>query len=132
MMYCTQINNVCAQKSLHGRTPLEISTGNTPDISHFRFHFWEPIWYFAPDIKTPKINLLKARFLANTEHCGDVMTYYIMTEPAKGRKQVLMRSVIKTRRKNIGSKEEFTNNNSESDMSGTSKHRALTMKYLVY
>ena len=43
------------------------------------------------------------------------MTYYIMTEPDKRKKQVLMRSVIKTRRKNIGSKEEFTNNNSESE-----------------
>ena len=110
MMYCTQINNVCARKSLKYRTPLEVSTGNTPDISHFRFHFYEPLWYFAPDIKTPQSNLLKARFLANAEHCGDVMTYYILTEPTKGRKQVLMRSVVKTRRKNIGTKEEFTNN----------------------
>ena len=38
-----------------------------------------------------------------------------MTEPSKGPKQVLMRSVIKSRRKNIGTKQEFTCNNPDQE-----------------
>ena len=108
--YCCQINNVTSRKSLNWRTPWEISTGTTPDISKFRFHFYEPLWYFAP-VKTPKNNMLKARYLAIAESCGDAFTYYILTEPDKGRRQVLMRSVVKTRRKHIGMTTEYVNNN---------------------
>ena len=41
------------------------------------------------------------------------MTYYIMTEPKKGRKQVLMWSTIKTQRKNVFTPNEYINKNSE-------------------
>ena len=103
-MYCCQINNHVSHRSLHYKTPMEISNGHTPDISKFRFHIYEPLWYFDPKIKLPRSNLLNCRYLGLAESCGDVMTYYILTEPdsAKTRRQVLMRSAIKTRRKNIG------------------------------
>ena len=41
------------------------------------------------------------------------MTYYIITEPddPKVRRQILMRSVLKTRRKNIGTQSEYVNEN---------------------
>ena len=91
---------------------MEVSSGHTPDISMFRFHFYEPIWYFVPKIKSPKNNLLKARFLALAESAGDAMTYYILTEPnPPERRKVLMRSVIRTRRENIGCQKEFVNDN---------------------
>ena len=103
-MYCCQINNHVSRRSLKYKTPMEISNGHTPDISMFRFHFYEPLWYFDPKIKLPRSNLLKCRYLGLAESCGDAMTYYLLKEPdsAKTRRQVLMRSVIKTRRKNIG------------------------------
>ena len=94
-LYMCQVNNHVSRASLNHKTPEEISTGRTPDISKFRFHFYEPLWFFEPKIKTPKSNLLKARFLALAESCGDAMTYYILTEPdPPKRKQVLMRSVV--------------------------------------
>ena len=97
------------------KTPEEVSSGRTPDISKFRFHFYEPLWYFNPKLKTPKDNLLKARFLAIAESCGDAMTYYILTEPENKhtKRQVLMRSVVKTRRKNIGLHTEYVNDTPE-------------------
>ena len=112
-MYCCQINNHVSRRSLKYKTPMEISNGHTPDISMFRFHFYEPLWYFDPKIKLPRSNLLKCRYLGLAESCGDAMTYYVLTEPdsAKTRRQVLMRSVIKTRRKNIGQHGEHVNNN---------------------
>jgi hypothetical protein len=113
LLWCCQVNNHVSRRSLNYRTPEEVSTGRTPDISKFRFHFYEPLWFFEPNIKTPNDNLLKARFLAIAESCGDVMTYYILTEPelAKTKRQILMRSVIKTRRKNIGATDEYINDN---------------------
>ena len=64
-LYMCQVNNHVARKLLGWKTPIEISTGNTPDISQFRFHFYEPLWYFDPSMKTPKSNLLKATILAH-------------------------------------------------------------------
>jgi hypothetical protein len=112
-IYCCQINDHLSRRSLKYKTPLEVSTGCTPDISHFRFSFYEPIWFFEPKIKLPKHSLLKARYLAVAESCGDAMTYYILTEPddLQKRRQVLMRSVIKSRRKNVGTETEYVNDN---------------------
>mmetsp|Transcript_26234 Transcript_26234/g.54036 ORF Transcript_26234/g.54036 Transcript_26234/m.54036 type:complete len:168 (-) Transcript_26234:33-536(-) len=99
--WCCQINNVSARKSLNWQVPVTISQGWTPDISHLRFHFYKPIWYFQPNIKSPKNNLLKGRFLAFADSCGNALTYYILTEPEdrKVRRQVLMPSAVRTRRK---------------------------------
>ena len=82
---------------------------------------WEPVWYFVPGVKAPKNNLLPARWLGFANSSGDDMTYYIWTEndprrTKKGTKQarhrVLIRSVIRIRRKNIGQDDEYVTNNS--------------------
>ena len=109
--YCCDVHNHTASRQLNWRTPLEANEGHTPDISPFRFHFWEPIWYFDPKSKQPQTNLKKGRWLGIARSSGDAMTYYIETEKAKseGRNTILIRSVIKTRRKNIGKEEEYVN-----------------------
>ena len=98
--------------------PLSINTGYTPDISKFRFHIWEPIWYFVPDIKAPLNNLRPARWLGFANSSRDDMNYYIWTEndPKRnknGQKQerhrILISSVIRNRRKNIGKENEYIN-----------------------
>lgn len=108
--YCKDVHNVLANKRLKWRTPTEVSKGYTPDISMFRFHFWEPICYFDPGIKQPLNNLSKGRCLGIAKYSGEGMTYYIRTEKDKGRQQVLVRSVIRTRRRDIGKKTEHINN----------------------
>lgn len=114
-LYMCQVNNHLSRASLGYKTPEEISTGNTPDISKFQFHFYKPLWYFEPKIKTPKSNLLKARFLAIADSCGDAMTYHILTEPeAPKTQQVLTRSVVWTQRENIGLTTGYVNNNASS------------------
>ena len=109
--WCTDVHNILACRSLNWRTPLEVSTGNTPDISAFRFHVWEPIWYFDPNIKQPESNLKKGRWLGFAWQAGDALTYYIETEKEKGRNMYLIRSVIHTRRKNIGQPQEYIEEN---------------------
>jgi hypothetical protein len=77
----------------------------------FRFHLWEPIWYYEPRTKQPDSSLKKARWHGIAHSAGDAMTYFIETEqddPTK-RNVILVRSIIRTRRKNIGTKTKFTN-----------------------
>ena len=90
---------------------MEISEGRTPDISIFCFHFWGPIWYYVPGVKAPDTPLKKGRWLGITSSSGDLMTYYIQTEkePDEGRDVILVRSVLKSRRKNIGEPNEYIN-----------------------
>ena len=111
--WCCDVHNIAANRQLKWRSPLEINEGHTPDISMFRFHFWEPIWYFDPRTKQPKDNLHKGRWLGIASTAGDAMTYYIFTEKNKGRNVVLIRSVIKSRRKHVGTKEEHVNDDPE-------------------
>ena len=112
--WCVDIRNHLASSKLNWRTPKEKLTGNTPDISVFRFHFWEPIWFYNPQIKTPRNRMQKGRFLGVAWNAGDELTYYIETEKSRDheRGEVLIRSVIITRRKNIGTSQECV---SESD-----------------
>ena len=50
--YCCDCHNILESIQLNWSSPTERETGNTPYISHFRFHFWEPIWVFHPE-KSP-------------------------------------------------------------------------------
>ena len=94
-----KIDNSTALRSLNWKTPLEISRGETPDISMFNYYFWEPIWYYDPMAPKLSSKLKKARWLGIAPNCGDALTYYINTENEQGRNRIFVRSVIKTRRK---------------------------------
>ena len=52
--WCCDVHNDPANEKLKWRTPLEVNEGNTPDISKFQFHFYEPIWYYDANIKAPE------------------------------------------------------------------------------
>jgi hypothetical protein len=62
---------------------MEVMRGHTPDISMFRFRFWEPVWYFEPTAKYPKPNFLPGRFVGIAWEHGDAFTYKIWTTPGK-------------------------------------------------
>jgi hypothetical protein len=107
--WCCDVHNIAANRKLGWRSPIEKNEGHTPDISKFRFHIWEPIWYYVPS-KQPLDNLRKARWLGFADHSGDSFTYLIEPEGQTGKtRQVLIRSNIKTRRKNIGKDTEYIN-----------------------
>ena len=98
-----------ANKKLNWKTPLEISEGNTPDISKFRFHFYEPVWYYDAKIKSPKYWLLKGQFLSFANTSGDALMYKILTKQKGKCDVVLVRSIVKSHRKNIGKDNEYVN-----------------------
>ena len=79
----------------------------------FNYSFWEPIWYYDPMAPKFTSKLKKARWLGIAPNCGDALTYYINTENKQGKNRVIVRSVIKPRRKNIGTDKEFINEDPE-------------------
>jgi hypothetical protein len=82
--YTTEFRNHLARPlpHLHGRTPHEVLTGNTPDISELlEFSWYEPIWYFdtAPfPEQTRKI----ARWIGVAHKIGQAMCFWII--PSSG------------------------------------------------
>lgn len=78
---------------------MEVMRGHTPDISMFRFRFWEPVWYFEPTAKYPKPNFLPGRFVGIAWEHGDAFTYKIWTTPGNDWEQGrdLVRNVVRSR-----------------------------------
>ena len=44
--WCVDMHNIDSSINLSGRCLLEISKVHIQEISKFRFHLWELIWYF--------------------------------------------------------------------------------------
>jgi hypothetical protein len=91
--------NHSAHKGLEWRTPMEKLHGHTPDISMFRFAFWEPVWYYEPTAKFPKPNFLPGRFVGIAWDHGDALTYQIWTTPNNdwNKGLLLIRNVVRGR-----------------------------------
>ena len=94
------LRTVLARRSLEWTTPHEIHWGERPDISMFRFIFWELIWYYNPRQAFPKTKMMKGRFLGIAQNIGDAFCFLILTQPEDGdftSPQVLARSVVRRR-----------------------------------
>jgi hypothetical protein len=95
--YAVELINHTAVKRLQWRTPFERLQGDTPDISVFRFLFYEPIHYLDVKARFPQPNMLPGRFLGIARTTGDSFTFYILPGKQQGRNMVLTRSVIRKR-----------------------------------
>ena len=100
--YMCLVRTVIARRSLGWLTPHKCHWGDRPDISLFRFTFWEPIWFYNPRQAFPKPKMNKGRFLGIAENVGDAFCFLILTEPpgdtdGTTSPQVLARSIIRRR-----------------------------------
>ena len=74
-------HNHTALSSLNWRTPMETMTGDTPDISVFRYSFWEQVWYKEKSgVGAKQVNWVKGRFLGIAWSTGDTMCYRVLPE----------------------------------------------------
>ena len=91
--------NFTAKKRLHWRTPMEVLHGETPDISMFRFKFWEPVWYYENPAKWPHSKKLPGRWIGIAWNHGDDFTYKIWTTPGNDwkRGREIFRNVVMRR-----------------------------------
>ena len=108
-VWCCDVHNIAASRKLGWLCPSTIVNGHTADISPFRFHFWEPVWYYQPGVKSPKSKWLPGRWLGFAHSVGDHFTYYVRTEKptGEGRQSVIVRNLVISRRKHIGTEREY-------------------------
>jgi hypothetical protein len=67
---------------LHGRTPYEILTGNTPDISEYlEYEWYQPVWVHNP-ATFPEQQRVIGRWLGVAHRVGQAMCYWIL--PSSG------------------------------------------------
>lgn len=78
--YVAEIRSLTAQPlySLHGRTPYELVTGNTPDISEYlAFRWYQPVYYFDA-AAFPEERELIGRWLSVAHNIGQAMCFWIL------------------------------------------------------
>ena len=93
--WCSDVRNILASRKLEWRTSTERLTGNTPDISMFRYHIWQQVEYYEPTVKQPQDGWKPARFLGIIWDSGDALTFFIEPEGQRGRPLYLTRSTIR-------------------------------------
>ena len=100
--YIQLLRGYLAQRSLGWRPANEIMTGETLDISAFRFAWFEPIWYYDPKPNFPEAKMKPGFVLGIDPHVGDGFSYIIL--PVKDAKDIprhrprtLVRSVVRKR-----------------------------------
>jgi len=81
---------------LHGRTPYEVVTGNTPKITEYiEFRWYEPVYYYdEANFPNPKLHL--ARWLGVAHRVGQALCYWMVTKSRK----VIARTMIRALTKN--------------------------------
>jgi len=81
MLWIVDCFNHTAVQGLEWQTPKGLLDGITPDISMFRFGFFEPVWYYEPTAKYPEPSFCPGRFVGIAWDHGDAFTYRIWTCP---------------------------------------------------
>ena len=78
--YICDCLNHTAVSSIDNRTPLEVLTGDTPDISMFRFRPYQEVWYLKGKATLDQREWIKGRFLGFAWSTGDHMCYRVIPE----------------------------------------------------
>jgi hypothetical protein len=81
-LYATDLRNRLARPlhQLHGCTPYEMLTGNTPDISEFlEYEWYQPVWYFEPTA-FPNQRKILARWIGVAHRVGQAMCYWLLPQ----------------------------------------------------
>ena len=92
MEYAADIRCLTSTKMFQGegRTPYEMLTGNTPDISEYvEFEWYGYVWYVDPQ-SFPQQRVHMGRWLGVAHRVGQGMCYYLL----KHNGQVIVRSSV--------------------------------------
>jgi hypothetical protein len=94
LLYVCLLLNHLVSAALGWKTPMQVLTGQTPDISKFlHFSFYEPVYYHSYSNTFPSSsNEKQGWWVGVATHVGDALTYKILTETHK----VIYRSAIRS------------------------------------
>jgi hypothetical protein len=95
MEYVCYVLNHIAHKSLNYKTPLQMLTGQTTDISTLlHFTFWEEVYFSKLDTSFPSTSTEGAgHFIGIGENVGDALTFKILSRESN---QVIYRSNVRS------------------------------------
>jgi hypothetical protein len=86
LLYVCYLLNHLANETLKWRTPLEVATGFTPDISALlEYSFWQPVYLKTqprPQFPSGGTERL-GRFVGISSHVGDALTYKVLTDDTR-------------------------------------------------
>ena len=99
MKFIVDCMNYTASSRTGWRTPIELLNGDTPDITMFRYEFWQPVEVYDNVAPFPTHKMIDARFIGIAWESGDAFTYRVWTEPGGVWKngQELIRNVVRPR-----------------------------------
>jgi len=94
LIYVSLLLNHLASAALGWKPPLQVLTGQTPDISPFlHFLFFEPVYYHAYGDNFPSAsNEKQGWWVGVATHVGDFLTYKVLTQT----NQIIYRSVLRS------------------------------------
>jgi len=78
--YVAELRTITAKplSSLHGRTPFELVTGNTPDIlEYITFSWFQPVWYYD-NTTFPEPTRHVARWIGVAHNVGQAMCFWLL------------------------------------------------------
>ena len=112
--YSVYLLNHLASKPLKWKTPIEVATDETPDISNLlQLHLYQKVYYYDPKSSFPNSKEKLGRFVGIAENVGDMLTYRIQTE----NHQVISRSVVRPAvNENINLRAEHFDNHDEYEL----------------
>lgn len=94
MTYVVYLLNHLSVPQLNNRTPLEKAFGVTLDVSALmQFHWYEPVLFYDKNQSFPHSRELPGHFVGIAEHCGDALTFQILTTDTRA---VILRSVVRS------------------------------------
>ena len=95
---CTLLNHM-SNESIGYKTPLQMLTGSTSDISKFlQFYFWEEVYYSKVEPGFPSDTTEeKGNFVGLGETVGDAMTFKVLRQETK---KIIYRSNVRSAEKN--------------------------------
>ena len=78
---------------------MSMVTGDTVDISIFRFPWFAPVWFYHPRVNFPVDKMLPGYFLGIKDNVGDTFSFYIVStgQVNRPRPRVDVRSVVRLR-----------------------------------
>ena len=101
--FLNQVRRYLSKSKLDNRTPWEMVFGETPDLSVFRFQWFQPVWYFHKQAQFPTSVMQPGFFLNVAENTGDGFSYVILPVkdysdiPTDSSIQTIVRGVVRTR-----------------------------------
>ena len=101
LIFVVDCYNHTANASINNRVPVQVLRGDTPDISAFRYHFWQEIDYFEPRAKFPTSSWKPGWFLNIDWTSGDAFTFLVWTQDHDGswnKGRELIRNIIRPRK----------------------------------